>query len=168
MSVVLLGESVDESLALETRQKWRIPNVLRLVEAHPDTLAAATQLFETTHPNARLVCSSALYNCGGLVFGSRRVWIDPDDFNQILEDDGYERITGPPSPGDIVLYGTSPESIAHVGVVHHTPVASSPHASHEILVRSQWGDAGEYVHEMRYVPEQFGQPLEILRFRSWP
>lgn len=167
---MLIGESVDESLALQTRQKRRIPNEFRALDKHPDTLAELARMFGVSHPFARLVCSSALYNCGGLVFGSRRVWIEPEEFLRILEDDGYELITDSPSPGDIVLYGTSldPEGIAHVGVVHHAPVASSPQADHEILVRSKWGDAGEYVHEMRDVPEQFGQPLETRRFRSCP
>ena len=168
MKVPLIGVSADESLALETRQHWQIPNDFRLRDAAPESLAALREEFKKIHPHARPVCSSALYNCGGLVFGSRRVWIDPEHFRQILEDDGYEPVTDPARPGDIVLYGTSPESIDHVGVVHHVPIASSSHEPHEIWVHSQWGGVGEYVHEMSDVPEQFGRPLGRLRFRSCP
>lgn len=127
MTAILLGPSDNEedSLELQTRKKRPIRNEFRPRDNHPDTLEAAVGFFSETNPDAQLLFSSALYNCGGLVFGSRRVWIDPEDFREILDDDGYESVSEH-RPGDVVLYGRSAESIDHVGVTRplrcrHTP-----------------------------------------------
>lgn len=152
-------------LALETRAKYPIPNGLIPEDDAPEVLASWDKIMCETYPRIRLLCSSALYNCGGLVFGARRVWIEPDQFRKILNDDGYKPVQDSPQPGDIVLYGL-PESVNHVGVVHHTDLASLPERPEPLVwVRSKWGWCGEYVHEIQDVPEQFGKPLEILRFR---
>lgn len=168
-SVVLIGRMTgqdDGALALETRQRRTVPNEFRMREAPPEKLAAGDRFCQEAHPHARLVCSSALYNCGGLVFGSRRVWIEPDQFRRILTDDGYRPVTDSPRPGDLVLYGKSLEGVDHIGVVHHTCLANLPERPEpEVWVRSKWGDCGEYVHEIRDVPVQCGQPLQTLRFR---
>ena len=113
-------ERDDGGLALETRARRRISNEFRESDDLPWKRDEAEQLCRRGHPEARLVCSSALYNCGGLVFGARRVWIDPSEFRQILRDDGYRTIAEPLLPGDVVLYGTSSGSVAHVGMVHCT------------------------------------------------
>ena len=151
-------------LALETRRKRQIPNKYYATAGElPREIVNIERVFRNQHPRARLVCSSALYNCGGLVFGSRRVWIEPDHFRQILADDGYVTATLPFQPGDIVLYEFS-EEIAHVGFVHCVSPVILPGQNPEVWVRSKWGPAGEYVHEIKDVPVLFGRPLETFRF----
>ena len=142
-----------------------MPNEFRVRDDPPWKLAECERFRHSAHPNARLVCRSALYNCGGLVFGSRRVWIEPDEFRRILSDDGYSPVTGPPLPGDVVLYGESLKRVDHVGFVHDIDLADLPQRPEPVVwVRSKWGPWGEYVHEISDVPLQFGQPLQTLRF----
>ena len=161
------SERDDGALALETRERRKILNEFRTVDDSPWKLDQGEQIRRRAHPNAQLVCSSALYNCGGLVFGSRRVWIEPDEFRQILTDDGYQPVTQPFQPGDVVLYGKSLDDIDHVGFVHCVNRVMLPSRREpEVWVRSKWGPWGEYVHEIKDVPMLLGQPLETFRFRS--
>ena len=156
----------SDVLRLETRAQRQIPNLFRRHDEPDWKLAMAEQHCKANHPEARLVCSSALYNCGGLVFGSRRVWIPPDEFLQILQEDGYRAI--PPTPletGDVVVYGTPPDSVAHVGMVHRTQLASLPtRPEPEVWVLSKWGEGGEYVHKIDDVPSLLGEPIQYWRF----
>ena len=62
-----------------------------------------------------------------------------DQFRRILREDGYRNIPPMPlEPGDVVLYGRSPDKVDHVGMVHRTQIA----LEHEVWVRSKWGQGG--------------------------
>ena len=161
------SERDDGGLSLETRRRWPIPNEFRKLDDPRFKLNEAKRWGEEHHPDARLVCLSALYNCGGLVFGARRVCIDPDDFLKILLDDGYQVVKAPLKPGDVVLYrGPPSDRVSHVGLVHCTGLAHLPaQPEPPILVRSKWGDGGEYVHEIHDVPTLLGEPHQYWRFR---
>lgn len=169
MTIPLVGRMSDQddgALMLETRTRRPIPNEYRNQDVLPARLAEIERLLINAHPGAQLLFSTGLYNCGGLIFGSRRVWIEPDQFRKILADDGYRPVTAPPKPGDVVLYGTPEKGVDHVGVVHHMFIAYPPQRPKpEVWVRSKWGEGGEYVHEIHDVPKQFGEPLQLLRFR---
>ena len=160
-----LSETDDGALALQTRARRPIPNEFREQEVTPEQLAAGDAIMSKAHPHAWLLCSSTLYNCGGMVFGARRVWIEPEHFHRILQDDGYRPVSDA-QPGDVVIYGLSQESIDHAGVVHHTDLACLPERPDPVVwVRSKWGPHGEYVHKIDDVPENFGEPRHFYRFR---
>jgi cell wall-associated NlpC family hydrolase len=103
---------------------------------------------------------SAIYNCVGLVFASRRTSIEPSEIDQkILADDGYRRLGAAESPalGDVVIYRSGDGSISHVGIVASS---GSVGAAPVIRVLSKWGPEGEYLHPLTHVPEVFGTPSE--------
>lgn len=98
----------------------------------------------------------------GLIFASRRTWIDPEVLNDILVDDEYIKLADIQEIqiGDIVVYKDRHDnSISHIGVVlQKEPVISK--ASWNILIMSQWGADGEYMHPMEEVPCCLGVPVE--------
>jgi hypothetical protein len=115
-----------------------------------------------TFPNIRLRSLSWDYNCVGLVFGSRRTAIDVRHLARIFTDDGYEPILeANVQPGDIAVYRDFHGDFAHVGfVVEYSPNIMD--ATFNIVVLSQWGDTGEYIHPVRGVPDSWlGRPIEF-------
>jgi hypothetical protein len=97
----------------------------------------------------------------GLVFASRRTGIDPDQFNLIAVDDGYRKlpVVGDAIPGDLAVYLVG-EEVRHVGLVLSV-TANVATASHDIVVLSQFGRDGEYIHALDDLPEGLaigGQP----------
>ena len=155
------GEEGDrESLRLSTRQGNHILNERRH-ERPPEALRAAVALHRQAHPDARLRSITAVYNCMGLVFASRRTWIDTTCVAMILQQDGYRRVTELHAlyPGDVVIYRFSSE-VSHVAVVIPMEPEIST-ASWKITVMSKWGADGEYIHDMEDVPPMLGKPLEF-------
>ena len=69
---------VGGQLPLATRKGKQIPNDSR-GEQPPFRLQAAKDMFETSHDTVKARSLTGVYNCMGLVFGSRRTWIDPDE-----------------------------------------------------------------------------------------
>ena len=115
----------------------------------------------THHPDARARSLSSMYNCMGMVFASRRTWVDPEHLPMILEDDSYRRVSseGELQPGDVVVYRHDDGEISHVGVV--TEVRTNVReAAREVFVLSQWGRDGEYFHRADDVNPQLGKPAE--------
>jgi hypothetical protein len=76
------------------------------------------------------------YNCHGWIFTNGRYWIQPEDVEHILEDNGY-RLVNRPRAGDLVVYRDDTGEIVHSGLVR----AEAP-----VLVESKWGGGGRYVH----------------------
>ena len=104
---------------------------------------------------------SSTYNCMGMVFASRRTWVDPEHLTIILEDDGYRPVAneGELQPGDVVIYRDDAGEVSHVGIV--TKVRTNLlQASREITVLSQWGESGEYFHRVDDVHPGLGHPSE--------
>src|SRR5207248_5093094 len=95
----------------------RIPNEQRPPRS-PEAVAEALRLWKEQRPYAELRSrGSAVYNCLGLVFGSRRTCIDSEYTERILNEDGYRPVQDPEQPtvGDVVLYRRPDREIAHVG-----------------------------------------------------
>jgi hypothetical protein len=160
VEVIGAGGPMDRaSIGLSTRRGTNITNERRLERA-PAALRAASELWKKEYPNARLRSATAVYNCMGLVFASRRTWIDPVHLAAILKDDDYRKLAGPHEvqTGDIVVYlNREDRSASHVGVV----VKIEPeiaNASWNIMVMSQWGADGEYFHFVNDVPKLLGEP----------
>ena len=73
------------------------------------------------HPKATARSLRSLYNCMGMVFASRRTWIDPEHLEMILEDDEYQRIVSEAElqVGDLVIYRGDNNQVTHVGIIQH-------------------------------------------------
>lgn len=151
---------VGGQLPLATRKGRTIPNDRR-PEQPPARLRAARELVSRSHPNARLRSLTAVYNCMGMVFATRRTWVDPEDLQMILEDDEYRRLSDPDQvvEGDVVVYRNAQGNVAHVGLVARVNVNLSQ-ATREITVLSQWGADGEYFHSVDDVSPYLGAPTE--------
>lgn len=156
------GPTDRQSIELATRRRRRIPNEQRLQQS-PEAMLAAARMLLNNHTNYRLRSLTSLYNCVGLVFASRRTWIEPHYFHLIATDDGYQRRvrTADTLPGDVAVYTSPQGAIIHVGIivaVKHD--FSSGDTSFRVL--SQFGSAGEYLHEADDLPEGLsaasGQP----------
>jgi hypothetical protein len=103
----------------------------------------------------------------GMVFASRRTWIEPEELQMVLEDDDYHRLSGPDHAvqGDIVVYRNAQGNVEHVGLVAIVNVNLSQ-AVREITILSQWGADGEYFHRVDDVPERLGTPAEYWSDRK--
>lgn len=163
--VRVIGEGGPQdraSIPLATRQGTWIPNVRRPEQA-PDTLMAYIDLYKEKLPKARLRSSTAVYNCVGLVFASRRTWVDTQVVPTILTEDEYHKLVSPRDVeiGDLVIYRESRRNImTHVGVIVERR-ADVPSAEWEIIVMSKWGAAGEYIHPLKDVPIHYGEAAEF-------
>lgn len=160
---------IFEPLALHTRRRRQIRNVQRL-EQPPDRLRAAARQVTQAHASAQLRSATGVYNCFGLVFASRRTWVerlDDGDTEQevmnILSDDRYERLPEGVTPeiGDVVLYRNLQGELTHAGIV-----AGVPPYPMAVRVMSQWGIAGEYHHDAADVETALGQPVEFWTDRK--
>ena len=168
------GPGDRERIELATREGWPIPNARRQ-EAPPERFKIAKALWAKERPHARLRSSTAVYNCVGLVFASRRTWVPPfgDDpdltpiLKRILGDDGYRPLAEweRPAVGDVVVYGQRENSgFSHVGIIVNMELDAS-FASWKIEVMSKWGLDGEYIHSAADVPLALGKPLVIYTER---
>ena len=127
----------------------------------PERMRAARDIVLGSHPKAQVRSLSSVYNCMGMVFASRRTCVEPDHLRMILQDDEYQRVNneGQLQPGDVIIYRDDENQVSHVGVV----VEVKPNlekADREILVLSQWGGDGEYLHLNEDVNPRLGKPAE--------
>ena len=128
---------------------------------------AARDFVLTGHPSRRLRSLSSVYNCMGMVFASRRTWIEPEQLPIILEGDEYKRVPNESEivVGDVVVYKDGTGSVSHIGTV--TEVRINLHlATREIMVLSQWGRDGEYFHPVDDVSGRLGTASEYWTDRA--
>ncbi len=154
------------SIPLAARSGWQIPNERR-AEITPEQRRAAVEMHKD-RSTARLRSMTAVYNCMGMVFATRRTWIDTQYLERILVEDGYSRLSGVGEAitGDVVVYRRKSE-VSHVGLI----IAVEPRiadGSREILVLSKWGAVGEYIHPVNDVPVLLGDPVEYWSERRLP
>ena len=155
------GPSDRKALKLSTRRGNHIRNERRR-EWHPDRLRRSVQVWANERPYAALRSISAVYNCSGLVFATRRTWIDNEEWPQIRDEDEYRPVTGlnQAQVADVVVYrGGSENSVTHVGLVIGKKL-DVERAVWEITVLSKWGPQGEYSHRVDYLPDLLGRPTE--------
>lgn len=162
------GDARDrDSLSLVTRIGNRIRNIKRS-EASPDRMRAAVEVALSACPEAKLRSATQVYNCMGLVFASRRTWIDMDEIATILNDDGYAPLEGlrQAKVGDVVVYGDpSKGETSHVGIIV-LKEANVSSGSWNVEVMSQWGADGEYIHPLDHVPPLLGIPIQFWTDRK--
>ena len=103
------------------------------------------------------------YNCMGLIFASRRAFIDIDHIYDILKADGYKKIAlRDIVTGDVVLYRNYDEP-SHVALVVSVVQFGQ---TINVKVISKWGLDPEFEHFMEDVPAQLGKPTEFYTERE--
>lgn len=151
-----------------TRENNEIETWYRL-EANPARRKAVVEVIGGCCPSAKPRSITQTYNCIGMVFASRRAWLDTSHFNKILEDDGYRQLGGlnEAKTGDLIIYRLNGE-FTHVAVIiNKEPVIVG---SNEVRVwtLSQFGFDGEWIHPHDEVPEYCGTPVEYRTERRDP
>jgi hypothetical protein len=137
-------ESLSENLLFRDADGWR-------------------RKFAADYPLAKFRSESSLYNCVGMVFASRRVWIDIKHVYKILADDGYREIQRQETElGDVVLYEFLGQA-SHVGVIVDIHDQGN---WRDFRVMSKWGDAAEYIHPIDALPEALGTVAGFYTDRS--
>jgi len=162
MLVIGTGETrVGDSIPLATRNGWSIPNETRM-ERISISLKAGEQFWRDEHPDARLRSSTATYNCYGMVFASRRTWVDVEYIGKILKYDSYKRIDETEIElGDIVVYRDEErDEITHVGIIADKMLIYKE-GKWDLWIMSKWGEAGEYIHRIDDVPDTYGNLYEF-------
>ena len=157
---------IGPELPLSTRKKTQIPNEQRSPWP-PVKMQAARDNVLANHSSARARSLSSVYNCMGMVFASRRTWVDPEHLPMILIDDEYQRVNnrGELQPGDVVVYRNDQGIITHVGIVAEVN-PNLEEATWEVTVLSQWGASGEFFHLDDDVNPLLGNPTEYWTDRT--
>lgn len=143
MYIIGHGEMSDpKRLALQTKQYWDIPNAPGPPRP-PEAMKSAYKLLKERFHSLVLRSQRSDYDCMGLVFGSRRTFIDIEHAPRILHQDGYRRIdVTETARGDVILYEDE-DGPAHIGIMwSYEP---------DLKVRtvlSQWGADGEFFHRI--------------------
>lgn len=142
------------ALALETKRRNHIPNEMA-PKRSPSAMFAAMRYVSGQTPG--VVCRSldSVYNCMGMVFGSRRTAIDLPHFGMITADDGLKLVTTQADVrvGDVAAYrNPKTDAVVHVGtVITHEVLGGSGEYITKVL--SQFGRDGEYVHSANILPK---------------
>jgi len=162
---IVIGARVSggsRQIPLGTRKGTQIANETRQ-ERSPLALQASTELWKEHRPEARLRSLTAVYNCIGLVFASRRTWVDTSEVEWILQEDEYRELRNDADAqsGDIVVYRSLHDgSVTHAGIIVRLEPDVEKAVRH-IYVLSKWGADGEYLHRVEDVPELLGSPAEF-------
>ena len=154
MTPLITGSSDAIELALETAAQNRIPNA-QSTEIAPNELNTFPDL-ERKYGDDILRRSgpTAVYNCHGLAFASRRTRIyDPSAVLQILHDDRYQGIAPQDVlPGDLIIYYDNSGDLEHSGIVV-TPPSHSPLKVPKVY--SKWGSYAEVIHFANRCPYDY-------------
>ena len=160
------GPSDPAALKLSTRRGTHIRNERRR-EWHPDQLRLSVNFWTRERPKANLRSITALYNCMGLIFASRRTWIDPKELALILREDEFVQLSSQNEAdlGDVVVYKQDQsQEVSHVAVIIDKTLDAEA-GLWKLTVMSKWGPVGEYVHSVDYVPQLLGRPVEYCTDR---
>lgn len=101
---------------------------------------------------------TAVYNCHGMTFASKRTGIFADaEIEKILKDDKYIEIKNERDvmPGDIILYFDG-AAISHSGTVIQTHAGDHANDLPSIWVISKWAKPKEVIHNANYSPYSQG------------
>jgi hypothetical protein len=147
MSGVIINRYSESEIKLQTKLGNDIPNS----QAHEHNQQEINQfkILKSTFPNVhkRTNFPPSIYNCHGLVFGSRRTMIFRSDVVRMcLDQDGYQKIEREfVQPGDIIIYVKFNGEIIHSGIVMATPCPERRMTTN-MLILSKWGKYHEVLH----------------------
>ena len=153
-----IGELGDKrSIHLATRANSWIRNQRRDPQ-NPVLMRDAVATVQAKCQSAEVRSLDTVYNCFGLVFGSRRTTIFETEIDKILTEDRYKEIDRADVKAlDIVVYRQRPDvdpDHAALVVSAEFPLQGLDSTTNIILVASQWGALGEYVHNVDHFDEQ--------------
>jgi hypothetical protein len=153
-------DAVDQDLAFMVEVTWKPPLVpafgqtattdagrsVALWEprvARPDTEVQATErrLLDKlgyVERVIRVAPAAETSNCHGWVFTGGRYWLDPEDVERILADNGYQ-VVSQPQNGDLAIYRDN-------GRITHTAVVRSATPGGPVFVEGKWGWMGAFLH----------------------
>lgn len=121
------------------------PTAPDVSETQADAFLASLGLL--THVT-KLGPPSNRYDCHGYTFLAGAAWINDDQVDTILADNGYA-VTTAPAVGDIVVYRLS-------GSVTHSGIITAVSGGVVTQVHSKWGRLGLYSHAPNDVPPTYG------------
>ena len=151
--VTAIGVQQKRSIHFETRNGTPIANsqFLSIPVGHSVYFAQ----FQQDYP--RVVCRaepSSFYNCHGLVFASRRTWVDDvQEVRKVLHEDCYTEVASQNAlPGDVILYFDEEGDIEHSGIVVSKPMKIIQSTIPVPRVVSKWGMWREVIHYVGECP----------------
>lgn len=155
----LLPSPSGESLPLQTRRGADIPNHLDRVAATINQTWDDREQERAHRPLCRRSPANPNYNCHGMTFAARRVWVP--ELVSILDDDGYVEIEEREVlPGDIAIYFAQTTGfLEHSGVVVQSPTVVAGTA----MICSKWGAGGEFIHAAHASPYSGGATIKYYR-----
>ena len=109
---------------------------------------------KTSAPLQALTESSPA-NCHGWVFTEGKYYLECDDVERILADNGYV-LCQSPEPGDLIVYRNPSGGISHTGLVQGIYLGGM------VVIDSKWGLGGRFMHG----PEQQPYGNRYGYFRS--
>ena len=136
-------KAVGEYVAVTDR--GRELNLRRWTPTEGSRTAAPLQAFAENSPA----------NCHGWVFTAGKYYLECDDVERILEDNGYEFCQSP-LPGDLIVYRNPRGGISHTGLVQAVYLGGM------VVIDSKWGLGGRFIHG----PEQQPYGNRYGYFRS--
>ncbi len=174
--MTLLPFEDDPRTPVYARSGWEIPQVdfSELIEHsewqseffvrnRTDSLLRNLERKEKNIVGIRSI-SAHMYNCLGMIFASRRAWIETNHLYELLRQDGYNRVSERDIvPGDVVVYGTNLVP-THVGLIMNIHRDGSD--IDNLMVLSKWGKEAEILHQADVVPDAYGQPVEYWSERA--
>jgi hypothetical protein len=162
------GENDPNSIRLGTRRTKHIKNEMR-AEWPPNQLREDLNRCLTSFPCLQPRSVSARYNCVGMVFATRRTWIDTEFVSQLLTDDEYRLLADKSQGqvGDIAVYKSTGGDICHVGIIIKRDVDFASGAV-KFLILSKWACWAEFIHKPDEVFPSYGTLQEIWTDRRNP
>jgi hypothetical protein len=160
------GQDDPNSIPLGTRESRHIPNQKRN-EWAPDDLKEAVSACMADFPMIQVRSVTAVYNCVGMVFASRRTWVDTDFVRQLLTEDGYALVQNRHTSmvGDVVIYENDEHVIKHVGIIiQKSEDLTGGHVTFKIL--SKWGPWAEFIHDEGHIYDAWGKFSEVWTDRK--
>jgi len=157
---------IFDSLALETKGRHPIANVFGKPQRPKDSLDAFFDAMRKIWPDLVRRSWDSTYNCYGMAFGARRTAVDEAALRVIFEDDGYRRVPRDQAlPGDIAIYRDKTGEVSHVGIIIQRRLVTTARDD-DLVILSQWGFDGEFIHGATKVPEAYGPLTEIWSDRK--
>jgi hypothetical protein len=153
---VLLGTLRTRHIRNERRPEWK-----------PADLREGVAICKKSFPDLITRSVTAIYNCVGMVFATRRTWVDTSLVYKLLADDGYERLTSidDAQVGDVAVYKTSTGTVMHVGVFIEKN-ADVQRARFSFRILSKWGPWAEFIHRPDEVFPAWGTLSEVWTDRK--
>jgi Domain of unknown function (DUF4157) len=130
---------------VETLSSGAPPMAPDVTEAQADTQLQQMGLLSKV---TKLAAPTNRYDCHGFTFLGGDAWINDDQVDAILHDNGYS-VTTTPSVGDIVIY-------RYGGAITHSGIIIAVAGTTVTKVRSKWGRLGLYEHAPNDVPPNYG------------